>query len=56
MTRIRNKCNITLEDPCEECGHGYAAQFDSYENDDADGNRGCWVPVTLCRKCGNDIG
>lgn len=38
---------------CPECGTKEPPTwFNSYENDDADGNRGEWLTFYKCRKCG----
>lgn len=40
---------------CKDCGHiGYVKVIRSYENDDADGNRGEWLTWIECRKCGSE--
>lgn len=46
-----------LEFTCEECGHTWR-QFPerSYENSDADGNRGIWVSWVICPECEEEYG
>ena len=42
------------EEFCPECGSDSFRTRSYLEGQDADGNRGVWVTVTECRKCGEE--
>ena len=41
---------------CPDCGnYDYPVELTTYEQDDADGNRGTYITFVECSECGTDL-